>query len=313
MADGDESRQATAGPWRPQLTDYGLKVERTALGYWNITSDRMLLDPAAEQAILDALRDHRPCQPALTYLANTLACNGREIPYSTITAIDFADRPPLGPPFSRPTDKPLPPLGPNEIALNSWAADQLHAKVGDTVRLTYFEPESIDGQVREKTVSLRLAAIVELAGAADDRALTPSVKGMTDELTMANWDPPFPFDAKRIRPADEAYWDRYGPTPKAFVSLATGRRLWGSRFGQTTSIRVADDRTAVGGDSSRRSDNPPSHYRRLESPPPATARSGGDGIRRSSRSNARGWRPRPAPRRSASCFSASVSSSSPRP
>ena len=34
------------------------------------------------------------------------------------------------------------------------------------------------------------------------------------------------------------YWDRYGPTPKAFVSLATGRRLWGSRFGQTTSIRV---------------------------------------------------------------------------
>ena len=37
---------------------------------------------------------------------------------------------------------------------------------------------------------------------------------------MANWDPPFPFDAKRIRPADEEYWDRYGPTPKAFVSLA---------------------------------------------------------------------------------------------
>ncbi len=27
---------------------------------------------------------------------------------------------------------------------------------------------------------------------------------MTDELTMADWDPPFPFDAKRIRPADEA-------------------------------------------------------------------------------------------------------------
>ncbi len=56
---------------------------------------------------------------------------------------------------------------------------------------------------------------------------------------MARWDPPFPFDAKRIRPADEKYWNRYGPTPKAFVSLATGRRLWGSRFGQTTSIRVA--------------------------------------------------------------------------
>ena len=80
---------------------------------------------------------------------------------------------------------------------------------------------------------------MQLAGAAADRALVPSVKGMTDELTMANWDPPFPFDAKRIRPADEKYWNRYGPTPKAFVSLATGRRLWASRFGQTTSLRVA--------------------------------------------------------------------------
>ena len=49
-------------------------------------------------------------------------------------------------------------------------------------------------------------------------------------------------------PADEQYWDRYGPTPKAFVSLATGRRLWGSRFGQTTSIRVADEVRDAAGD-----------------------------------------------------------------
>ncbi len=62
---------------------------------------------------------------------------------------------------------------------------------------------------------------------------------MTDESTMADWDPPFPFDAKRIRPEDEKYWDRYAATPKAFVSLAAGRRLWGSRFGNTTSLRLS--------------------------------------------------------------------------
>jgi putative ABC transport system permease protein len=236
-----------------RLSDYGLNVDRTAQGYWNITSDRMLFDPGAEQAILDALgrvrethRDntlvcftHPTIQPALTYLANTLACHGREVPYSTVTAIDFTAQPPLGP-FLSAQDRPLPPLGPDEIALNTWAAEQLQAKVGDAVQLSYFEPESIDGQVREKSVSLRLAAIVKLAGPAADRGLTPSVKGITDELTMADWDPPFPFDAKRIRPVDEEYWDRYGPTPKAFVSLAAGRRLWGSRFGRTTSIRVAE-------------------------------------------------------------------------
>jgi len=231
------SRRLTASGTAPDCSDYSLHVERTPLGYWNITSDRMMFDPATERELSRALNTH--LQPTLTYLANTLACNGYEVPYSTITALDFADEPPLGP-FLSTDGKPLAPLGPDEIVLNSWAADQLHAKVGDTVRVTYFEPESVEGQVREKTVALRLAAVVQLAGAAADRALTPTVQGMTEELTMADWDPPFPFDAKRIRPADERYWDRHGPTPKAFVALATGRRLWGSRFGQTTSFRVVE-------------------------------------------------------------------------
>ncbi len=255
VAGGEEANgpQLTAGQLK--LTDYGLHIKKTARGYWNITSDRMLLDTRTEQAILKALvlsavqkgtvpfssnenRDSPHAQLALTYLANTLACHDRTIPYSTVTAIDFSESPPLGP-FLSTEGKPLPPLGSGEIALNAWAADELHAKLGDAIRVSYFEPESVEGQVREATATLRLAAIVRLSDAADDRALTPTVKGLTDEQTMADWDPPFPFDAKRIRPADEKYWDRYGPTPKAFVSLATGRRLWGSRFGRTTSIRLA--------------------------------------------------------------------------
>jgi putative ABC transport system permease protein len=238
---------------RPQLADYGLRVERAPRGYWNITSDRMMLTPTAEQEILKCLNgvsESVVVQPAMTYLANTLAYKDREVPYSTVTAIDFTDHQPLGP-FRSADGKPLPPLGPNEIALNSWAAEQLHARVGDPMRLVFFKPESLDGQVQEQSVDLRLAAVVEFKGAADDRNLTPSVKGVTDERTMADWDPPFPFDARRIRPADEEYWNRYRATPKAFVSLATGRRLWGSRFGQTTSIRVAD-KIADKGDGGRR-------------------------------------------------------------
>ena len=176
-------------------------------------------------------------QPAFTYLANTIADGPKSIPYSTITAIDFADHAPLGP-FISTDGKPLPPLKDDEIALNSWAADDLGAKPGDRISVTYFEPESAQGQIRETTKSFRLAAVVQLAGAAADRALTPTVKGMTDEATMADWDPPFPFDARRVRTQDEKYWDRHGATPKAFVSLAAGRRLWGSRFGKTTSLRI---------------------------------------------------------------------------
>ena len=236
----------SGGDLRPDLSDYGLHVEQSPLGYFSITSDRMLIDPSAEQAIRGALSAdgiHAAAQPALTYLANTMECNGRQVPYSTITAIDFQWQSPLGP-FLSVAGIPLPPLADDEIALNAWTADSLKAQIGDTIRVTYFEPESSDGEVREKTVSLRLAAIVALSGAAADRTLTPPVKGITDELTMSDWDPPFPFDAKRIRPADEEYWNRYGPTPKAFVALPTGQRLWGSRFGKITSLRSSKDPTA---------------------------------------------------------------------
>jgi len=73
----------------------------------------MILDPATERELFKGLRaipDVRlDIQPAMTYLANSLTCNGRKVPYSTITAIDFAKQPPLGP-FRSIDGKPLPPL-----------------------------------------------------------------------------------------------------------------------------------------------------------------------------------------------------------
>ncbi|HEY2839526.1 MAG TPA: FtsX-like permease family protein, partial [Pirellulales bacterium] len=129
-------------------------------------------------------------------------------------------------------------LNDNEIALNAWAAEDLNAKPGDTIRVTYFEPESTHGNVIEKTVELKLVEIVALTGAADDSHLTPTLPGVTDQLSISDWNPPFPFDSNRIRKRDEEYWDDHKATPKAFVSLETGRKLWGSRFGNTTSLRV---------------------------------------------------------------------------
>src|SRR5262249_35479446 len=62
--------------------------------------------------------------------------------------------------------------------------------------------------------------------------------GVTDKLDIRDWDPPFPYDNRRITTRDEAYWNHYRTTPKAYVTLATGRELWGSRFGESTSIRL---------------------------------------------------------------------------
>ena len=228
---------------KPTLADCGFSLIEVRPGCWQLAAERLLIDRTAEKALLADLATDDP-QPVLTYLANTLRIGQREIPYSTVAAIDFAMQPPLGP-FDDREGKPVPRLADGEIALNAWAADDLDAKVGDEVEVVFFEPESTHGDVRERSTKLRLAAIVPLTGAAADPHLTPELPGVTDQTSIADWDPPFPFDAKRVRKKDEAYWDQYRATPKAFVSLATGRQLWASRFGQSTAIRFATNRGAT--------------------------------------------------------------------
>ena len=68
--------------------------------------------------------------------------------------------------------------------------------------------------------------------------MAPSFPGISDSPTLESWDPPFPVDLRRIRPQDERYWSRTRTTPKAFVSLQAGQRLWRSRYGALTSVRV---------------------------------------------------------------------------
>ncbi|HQU42536.1 MAG TPA: ABC transporter permease, partial [Pirellulales bacterium] len=246
-AEASESRLAEI--LRPRLADYGLTLDETKLGYFNLTSERMVLEPAIERAALRVFEHDRP-QIALTYLANyILAGDGDKgkIPYSTITALDLTDAPPLGP-FTTPDGQTIVDLADDEILLNSWAADDLkrqgvELQPGDTLRLTYFEPESTHGRTVETTCELKLKAVVALAGAAADPNFTPELSGVTDKESLANWDPPFPYDPGRVRTRpphdeDERYWDEYRATPKGFVSLTTGRRLWASRFGQSTSLRV---------------------------------------------------------------------------
>jgi putative ABC transport system permease protein len=232
----------------PTLTDYGVLLKKTPCGYFNLTSDRMLIEPAIEKAATKAFAADS-AQPTFTYLANyILAGDGRgKIPYSTIAAVDFVDAPPLGP-MKNKAGETIGPLQDDEIALNSWAADDLAAqgvtlKPGDAIEIQYFEPESTHGKVTETKHTFRLKDIVQLEGAADDRNFTPEVKGVTDEASIADWNPPFPYYPDRVRSTppnnqDEQYWQKYRATPKAFVNLAQGRQLWASRFGNTSSIRI---------------------------------------------------------------------------
>ena len=80
---------------------------------------------------------------------------------------------------------------------------------------------------------------------AAEPGLTPEFPGVTDKVSIREWNPPPPFDkdsiAKRIplNSNSERFWNEYRATPRAYVNLAVGQKLWGSRFGKLTSIRLA--------------------------------------------------------------------------
>ncbi len=78
-----------------------------------------------------------------------------------------------------------------------------------------------------------------MEGLAIDADLTPEYPGMSASADIADWDPPFPVDLKRIRPKDEDYWDEYRTAPKAFIRIEDGQKLWGSHYGNVSSLRMS--------------------------------------------------------------------------
>ena len=126
---------------------------------------------------------------------------------------------------------------PRPIWLNRWTADDLEAAPGDVVTLQYYLWEDAGALVTD-TADFRVAGVVPMAGLAADRDLAPEYPGITEATDLSDWDPPFPIDLGLVRPKDEDYWDEYRTASKGFIALEDGQRLWGSRWGQVTSLRV---------------------------------------------------------------------------
>ena len=218
------------------LDDLGIEVQGEK--DWITIGSRERILPDSVVRAVDKLieEDHLVAQRIMTYLANTIASGDKEIPYSVVTGMEFPSDPPFGP---LPLDPANKSPGPGEIVLNRWSADRLEAKLGDEVKLTYFEVQN-EGSLATNTASFKLVAIAPMESLVIDQRYTPEYPGITDADTFGDWDAPFPVDLDRITPADEKYWKDYRTAPKAFLSLADAQRLWSTRFGQLTSIRLID-------------------------------------------------------------------------
>ncbi len=274
-AANEDSQNATAADQTPQLI----------YDYYQLTSNSLILDNETSNAVSYAHRGQ--CFRIVTYLANTIckveplptdvirryrsdpSANpeplpmvlgarevtilSRQVPYSTVVGIEESMEQQL---------RQLTRVGPENLRtpycwINSWLADEIDAAPGDWIELKYYEPETMDGVERERSVRCMVAGIAPLTepvtGFIRDRTarydepptvfndpnLTPTVPGLTDKQSISNWDAPFKLDLDLIQAQDDDYYDRHRLTPKVFLPfrLAASTTMFGSRFGHTTAIR----------------------------------------------------------------------------
>ncbi|MGH9838664.1 MAG: FtsX-like permease family protein [Blastocatellia bacterium] len=204
------------------LADLGLKLraleDQQAL---SLESDSAVIsDVLADRSKAAAEKLNLPTASFLTYLANTIRAGDREIPYSLVTGVDWNQMSAL-----------------SAVALNDWAARDLGVKPGDELTFEYYVWKD-EGRLDTEQAKFKLERILPMQGLAADRNLAPDYPGITEAKSLADWDPPFPIELSRVRKIDEDYWDKYRTTPKAFIPLAAGQKLWATRYGKLTSIRI---------------------------------------------------------------------------
>jgi hypothetical protein len=202
-----------------QLADAALELKRVEkTGELELRTSRVFLDPPVVEAAPRGL-------DALTYLVNELRAGDKATPYSMATGIDAA-----GSGFL-PAE-----LADDEIAITQWLAEDLGVGLNDRITLTYF----VMGERRqlvEKSREFMVLAIIPMNEPQLNASWLPAFPGLADAENCRHWEPGFAMDTGKIRDKDEAYWDQYRGTPKAFVNIMVGQQMWGNRWGELTAIR----------------------------------------------------------------------------
>ncbi len=197
-----------------------------------LRTGRVFLDPqvadAAKRAVPQAVG-------VLTYFVNELRLGERSTPYSIVTAIGNATDAPV-PHYSSLITRHSNNMADDEVVINSWLAEDLQASIGDVIEMTYFVFGSMR-KLEERSSSFRIREILPMEGAAIDSELMPVFPGLSDAENCRDWEPGIPVELKKIRDKDEEYWDLYRGTPKAFITLEAGQRIWSNRFGNLTALR----------------------------------------------------------------------------
>ena len=203
-----------------QIDDISLKINKLdETGNHELVSDRIFIDEQISDAIEKLETPHKP---VLTYLVNEIKHKEKSTPYSFVAATDQL--------IIRSN------LSDDEIVINSWLADDLMAKKGDSIHLEYY----IIGPLRKlqnESKTFLIKDIIPLEDSEALKSLMPSFPGMSDAGHCREWETGVPIDLDKIRDKDEDYWNVYKGTPKAYISINSGQKLWQNQFGKLSALR----------------------------------------------------------------------------
>lgn len=196
-------------------TDAGLMIRQSvSTGEPELIADRVFI----EQPLISHIQQLIPgASPVITYLANSIESASGINPYSFVAALHDS-------------------LPEKVVFINEWLADDLDAEIGDSLKMTWYSPDSLNHLVEENAY-FKVGKITAMNGIWADSMLMPEFPGIAASESCSDWDAGVPIRTNLIRDKDEEYWDSYKGTPKAFISYETGKEIWGSNYGPATAIR----------------------------------------------------------------------------
>lgn len=199
------------------LADFALQLKHIdgAQKEWEVSTSRVFLD----RSLAEKMFHIKGARGVLTYLVNGITSAKGATPYSMITAVERGDD--------------------SSIAISQWLADDQKLVIGDELKVKYFVV-GLGRELKEESASFKVAAILPMDDPKVTKAWTPEFPGVSDVDNCRDWQPGIPMDMKTIRDKDEDYWDEFKGTPKGFITLAAGQKLWSNRFGNLTAVRMPD-------------------------------------------------------------------------
>ncbi len=207
--------------------DIGITLRLSdAAQQYELVSDRIFIDNSLLKEIEDAVSG---AAPVLTYLGNRFVSSSGSTPYSFVSALPSSVYPEI--------------TSGNDMVINRWLAEDLKASAGDTVKMFWYSPDSLNKLI-ERSRSFIVRKIVNIAGIWSDSLLMPAFPGISGSESCSDWDAGVPIKMDEIRRKDEDYWNRYRGTPKAFINYDEGAEIWGNNWGPATSVRFPAGVTA---------------------------------------------------------------------